>query len=316
MAGMTARRDPILVTGSHRSGTTWVGHVLTMSANVTSIHEPFNPKLAWSWLRHRPRDWFAFPGDMNASALTEDVTDIMRLRPPLLAMARRGSVRERLGCTRDARLAARGRLHHHRVLLKDPIAVFAAPWLAEHFDTTNVVLIRHPAVFASSLKRLHWEFDFRNFTRQPALMRGPLQHFRSEIEAAARTTLDVLDQAILLWRVINSVTLHYRERHPDWLVMRYEELAEDPVNVFAQVYADVGLTWTDAIAQRLEQETGMRQIVHVADHDKGGVHRYSRAAMWTWYERLSPSEVRRVRDGTRDIAGELYPADTWEPQEH
>src|SRR6056297_2610448 len=34
---------PILVTGSHRSGTTWVGRTLAMNQSVGYVHEPFRP---------------------------------------------------------------------------------------------------------------------------------------------------------------------------------------------------------------------------------------------------------------------------------
>src|SRR5215831_9468235 len=35
---------PILVTGAHRSGTTWVGRMLALAPGVGYIHEPFNPR--------------------------------------------------------------------------------------------------------------------------------------------------------------------------------------------------------------------------------------------------------------------------------
>ena len=34
---------PILVTGAHRSGTTWVGAMLALSPRIGLIHEPFSP---------------------------------------------------------------------------------------------------------------------------------------------------------------------------------------------------------------------------------------------------------------------------------
>ena len=35
---------PILVTGAHRSGTTWVGRMLALAPGVGYVHEPFSPK--------------------------------------------------------------------------------------------------------------------------------------------------------------------------------------------------------------------------------------------------------------------------------
>jgi len=37
-------KNPILVTGSHRSGTTWVGKILALSPEVGYIQEPFHPR--------------------------------------------------------------------------------------------------------------------------------------------------------------------------------------------------------------------------------------------------------------------------------
>jgi len=36
------RTRPILVTGSHRSGTSWVGQTLAQAPGVFYVHEPFN----------------------------------------------------------------------------------------------------------------------------------------------------------------------------------------------------------------------------------------------------------------------------------
>ena len=37
---------PILVTGAHRSGTTWIGKMLALAPGVGYIHEPFSPATA------------------------------------------------------------------------------------------------------------------------------------------------------------------------------------------------------------------------------------------------------------------------------
>ena len=37
---------PILVTGAHRSGTTWIGKMLALAPGIGYIHEPFSPVTA------------------------------------------------------------------------------------------------------------------------------------------------------------------------------------------------------------------------------------------------------------------------------
>lgn len=305
---------PILVTGSHRSGTTWTGRMLTLSGETFEVHEPFNPTIYRTWLRNRPKLWFQHINESNASVWEPEIARVLRLQPAALSIACRG--RSPKAVTRAAQIALgarRARRRGQRVLLKDPIAFFAAEWLAERFGTHNIVLIRHPAAFASSLKRLDWRFDFRNFTQQEHLLTGDLREFADEIVAAARQNMDVIDQSILLWRIFAARSLHYRRVHPHWTVVRYEDLASDPLAGFAALYARLGLTWSGDVQERVEKATGAGNVGEVPATERGGVHRHSAEAMWTWLERLTPNEVERVRDGTAQLASQLYSDNDWVP---
>jgi len=44
-------KSPILVTGMHRSGTTWVGRMLAASREAVYFHEPLNPDCSPALLR-------------------------------------------------------------------------------------------------------------------------------------------------------------------------------------------------------------------------------------------------------------------------
>jgi LPS sulfotransferase NodH len=48
-APVRVQQRPILVTGAHRSGTTWVGKMLALAAGTGYAHEPSSPLLH---LRH------------------------------------------------------------------------------------------------------------------------------------------------------------------------------------------------------------------------------------------------------------------------
>jgi hypothetical protein len=74
-------------------------------------------------------------------------------------------------------------------LIKDPIALFAAEWLADVFGVRVVVLIRHPAAFAASLKRLNWTHPFGDFLAQPLFMRDLLAPFEEDIRRFAAAEL-------------------------------------------------------------------------------------------------------------------------------
>lgn len=291
-----------------------MGRLLCLSGEAHGIHEPFNPRFPRSWLAPPPPTWFhhASPDD---SELQDQVADIVALRPPWRAMAARSaSPRHVAAVARDVVSARFARRRGARALLKDPIAFFSAEWLAARFDALPVVLVRHPAAFASSLLRLRWSFDFANLTRQPSLLEGPLAPFAAEIEAAARRgDLDLIDQAILLWRATAATALQLRYTHPDWTVVRYEDLAVNPVPALRGLYRDLDLRWSQRVAAGVVRYSGEQNRSEVARRDKGGVRRSSGEAMWTWRQRLTGDEIARVRDGTADVAAELYDDADWRP---
>lgn len=303
---------PILLTGSHRSGTTWVGRVLGLSGEVAGVHEPFNPGHRLSWLREPPEQWFQYVDEQNAARYRPSIEALVARREPVALHAR--SVRSPRDAAQNVRELGRSlvwRVQRRRLLMKDPIAFFAAPWLAGEFGMGVVVLIRHPAAFAGSLKKLGWTFDFTNFTAQPRLMDRWLSPFAAEIEAAAANPPDIIDQAILLWRGINSVALQYGAQHRDWAVLRYEDLAADPLGRFPDLYHRLGLAWSADVANKLTALTSSTNAGEVAAKDCMTVRRDARAAMWTWHQRLDPGEIDRIRDGTDDVAADLYPPADW-----
>jgi Sulfotransferase family len=305
--------SPILVTGSHRSGTTWVGDLLGRAAGVAPIHEPLNPVNRLSWLNVQPEYWFQHIDEVNAEQYRPAFERLLAMRPPLgrhLATVR--TPRNLAANVRELGLVVRGRSRTARPLVKDPIAFFAAEWLACTFNMQVVVLIRHPAAFAGSLKRNGWEFDFRNLTEQPRLVEAYLGAFAEEIAAAAARPPDLIDQAILLWRCINSVALRYRDRHSDWHVWRYEDVAVDPERATRALYEAVGLPWSDSCARYVRATSAADNPAEVAIPRTRDVRRDSAGAIWTWRDRLSTEEVERVRAGTADIACRLYSEDDWD----
>ena len=105
LTGMPDRR-PILVTGSHRSGTGWVGEMLAASPEprVAYIWEPFSP-LARPGICPAPFDrWFQYVAEENEVRSRQPVRDMLEyryhpgaeLRVDAVGQGRR-AVRPRLG---------------------------------------------------------------------------------------------------------------------------------------------------------------------------------------------------------------------------
>jgi len=311
-ASANARRNPILVTGSHRSGSTWVGRMLASSRTVRYLHEPFNPK--------------AFTPEVCGVRFEREFTHVCRenaepyrtgleacLRPRLLApwdsTATGSSPAAVVHRLRRLGRGALERLLDTRLLMKDPHAVFAADWLAESFDMDVVVLIRHPAAFAGSIKKAGWWFDFQQLLDQPLLMKRHLAGFRSEIERMTSHPGDLVDQAILLWNVIYHVVAGYRDSHPDWIFARHEDLSVDAVSAFGELFRRLGLEYT-ARARRTVADFSSASNPRER-HAESEIRRDSRSNIRNWEERLTVEEIERVRDRTREVAAVFYGEKDW-----
>lgn len=310
---MTAARPPILVTGTHRSGTTWVGQMLALSDGVHYVHEPFAPMHERAWVRRPPQARYAYRRATDGAwELDEDLDRIVRLRPSWVTIARRaGGLRNYARVGQEAVETAVARMRGARALIKDPFALLLAEWIADRSDAAMVVLVRHPAAFVSSVKRLNWRMDTSYLLQQPELMADHLEPFRAELERDSRRENDLVDHACLVWRTLNSIVYDYERRHPAWAVLRYEDLAEDPVDSFRHLYGDVGIDWSSTVERKILDQNAPRHGADVPAGSKGGTQRDSVRAMWTWTSRLTPAEAARIRRATSELGERWYPDEYW-----
>jgi Sulfotransferase family len=301
----------VLVTGAHRSGTTWVGRMLDLSPEVGYISEPFNPDHQPGICACRFPRWFQYVNRDNEDQFRPFLSAMLGFRYALLPQllhTRRLEDAEQL--VRDGMEFARARLRRARPLVKDPIAVFSSSWLASTFDMATIVLVRHPAAFANSLQRLHWSHPFGDFLAQPALMEEQLQDFEGEIRRMAAVEHHILEQASLLWRMIYSVLLKYRRVHPDWVFVRQEDLARDPIGGFAQIFDRLGLEYSERIQDAVRwYSSGPADLER--NPPAHAIRRDSRQTIQGWRQRLSPEERSRLRAGVEPLASAFYSGAEW-----
>jgi hypothetical protein len=301
----------VLITGAHRSGTTWVGRMIDLSPEVGYINEPFNP-------HHQPGIcacsfplWFQYVNRDNEHSFRPHLSATLAFRyraVAQLARTRRPADAQRL--FRDGLEFTRARLRRARPLMKDPIAAFSSSWLASTFDMATIVLVRHPAGFASSLKRLRWSHPFNDFLAQPALMEERLQGFEGEIRQMAKVEHDIVDQASLLWRMIYSVLFEYRGVHPDWIFVRQEDLARDPVGGFARIFERLGLRYSERIRHEVRWHSS-GSCDREADAGPYAIRRASEQTIHGWRQRLSSEEQLRLRTRLEHVANEFYAQSEW-----
>ncbi|WP_158090412.1 sulfotransferase [Mycobacterium sp. IEC1808] len=307
-------RKRILVTGAPRSGTTWTGRMIAHAPGMGYIHEPFTPENGDLCGFANPiRAKFQYITDENSHRFSRYLDDLVDFKYP---------VRTNLLHSRSVREAGRSllafaNLSTHRIrkdtaVMKDPHAVFSAPWLARQFGMNVVVMIRHPAALCSSLKILNWKFDFNHFLRQSQLMRETrLADFESEIRYFAEHEQEIIPVGALLWNCIYAVIDEYRTRHPGWLFLKHEELSLDPVGSFRKIYATLGLEFTAGVRTAIESSSGEQNPSEPQRGDEFSIRRNSKVNVSNWKSRLSDREILTIKERTSEVSRLFYSDLEW-----
>jgi hypothetical protein len=298
---------PILVTGSHRSGTTWIGRTISQHAGVRYVHEPFNVDYPNKDMGLELDTWFSrYQSSNQKEKIYTSFNNLLKSSPLEYAV----EVCKKTGINAKtpmlfgkhflSELFARP-----RILVKDPIALLSAGWLYETYDFQVIVMIRNPFAFVGSLKIAGWDFDFENLRKQKGLMAGPLNQFAEKVESmcAGRDDHDLIDRAALLWNILHFVILEYQSKY-QWLFVKHEDISINPESGFRQIFDYLGLEMNSKILKYIESYT--TQKYPEAATSTNYQPRDSKLCLHTWKNRLSDEEIERVNTATSDIASIIY----------
>lgn len=307
---MTIRQKPILVTGSHRSGTTWTGKMLAEAPRTAYIHEPFNinaSMLTENIFEH----WFQYVCEDNAYRYQKGLMNLINFHYPLrLSLTKAKTAKNIIKIAMNQGRMLYFRARNCTPIVKDPIAVFSAAWLAETFDMNVVVLIRHPAAFCSSLKIKNWKYDFSHFLNQPLVMSQYLSRFEDDIREYSANEVDIISQAILLWNCIHHTIGIYQNKHPEWMFVKHETLSSDPVSQFHRMYEFLGLEFTPEVKSSISESSGS----HNPTEQQSGSNEFirnSKENISNWKSRLTQDEIQRIKKETCEISELFYTESDW-----
>jgi hypothetical protein len=302
--------QPILVTGAHRSGTTWVGRMLSADRGTAYISEPLNVTHRRGVYGAKVEHWYQYITEENEENYLPAFQQLFNFRYHLFAEL--GSLRSQkdfLRMGRDLSIFLNGKLRDQRVLLKDPFAVFSTPWFAQKLNCKVVITIRHPGGFASSLKRLDWPFDFRDLLDQPMLMRDHLEADRAEMEKMSAD--DIVGQSALLWRMIYRSVHTTRSLFPDFKIFRHEDLSIDPIAGYKSLYESLGLSFDDKVRDTILNSSSSENPSKLGKNRTHSVKLDSRANLSNWKKILTPEEIIRIRKLTEDVSHFFYSDNEW-----
>jgi hypothetical protein len=292
----------------HRSGTTWVGRMLTLGGGIAYFSEPLNAYAPGPLISLTPAHQFQYIASENEGRFLKPFESLVALKYPwrneLAAIRTPRDVRRIVRRSRRFVQVSRG---SSRPLLKDPFAFFSIPWFVERLASTPVVVVRHPAAVASSMKRLGWVFDFKNLLGQPLLMDGLLAPYRHEIETLSRTPADSVTHAGALWRIMYETLPRFTDHFHNILVVRHEALSSSPVDQFEHLSRLLDLRFDGETAERIRGFTDGRNPTELDRGEPHSVRVNSHANIWNWQNRLTKEEINLVREATEGVVELYYP---------
>jgi len=237
-----------LVTGMHRSGTTIMAKILENYDNVSIIREPFNPVYG---LKDICCYWPNSITEISGVGVVE-LIDIM--------LSGWGRYSRRVDGDNIIKIAGRlifgGNLgidiykyivkklligDDVKALIKDPFLVLMSEQLSLR-GIKVVIMIRHPIAILQSVKRMEWIFDF------DMLCSGILTE---SDKVLIKNSTSESQNIMILWAIIYR-TVSLVKNLPNIMLVKHEDLCENPLGVISEVEKHIGLKRNTKVEEFIE----------------------------------------------------------------
>jgi hypothetical protein len=255
----------ILVAGTARSGTTWLGDLIASQIPCRILFEPFNPDLVPEYHNFRYFQYMR-PGSEN---------------PKFRAFARMvftGEIRNRWVDHQNEQIVSEYRL------IKEIRANLALKWLHDNFPEIPIIfLMRHPCAVVSSRMELGWatDSDIQPFLSQPDLV---ADHLCDQLEFIRNAKTEEEKHAII-WSISNLVPL--KQFQPGELkIIYYEHLCTQPEFVLPAIFTSMGQRYEVTAMDKINRPS---QTTRETSAVVNGKDRLS-----LWKQKLTPLQIDNI----------------------
>ena len=292
----------ILVTGSNRSGSTWVGRVISTNKKVDNIIEPLNFNRIKRYKQVDINYWYPKIIDSSPRSLKKEVKYLIEYYLDINYLSIFIQLLNRYeGHNLYKSFKKRWRRAGKPIkMLKDPTAIFSVPWLVKEFDLIPVIIIRHPAAYVLSIKEKGWWFDFDNLLKQSDFFSGELEHLKREVVNFKENEKErtIIENAALFWKIFYTQVKEYKMNYPNWYFITHEDLSVDPLNEFQNMFSYLGLEFNNDVRNYIKSST------HTLE---AGKHiRNSKENAIKWVHKLSDEEKELIFKITSPVAEVFY----------
>lgn len=299
----TSRIRGLVVSGMHRSGTTFIGEILRRYEGTSIIHEPFNQEYG---LAEVPS---VYPCDNEGAGETslQTIEQLLGGRAryvrhvpgdgPLKALARWLTGGRTAVDVTYYRLR-KGLGHPVLPVLKDPFQVLITRHLlAAGFGV--LVVIRHPAAIWKSIRRMGWHLDPGRLGCQELLHTDPVIQSLGDLHNAPEIV-----KFAALWRAIHRYVLE-TPQHDHLYILTHEELCMVPESFGQEIERRFGLYSGPRVVEYMNQSMGA-ELVAVTGNKLHEFKRNSKDLARSWVGNMEEEEEALLRRVTGDVVDEIY----------
>ena len=255
---MNKQNQHILVTGVPRSGTTFLGTILSLPKEVGYIREPFNRDFGLTGLEYQFPYLYSGMKDENMYRSMVEALFARRAEFKPLPITSANNIKQAAGRllfksgSNFSYVKSIANPMVQRYLLKDPMISLGSEYLHREYNMQVVVIIRKSLPNIASMRRVGVYHTIEGLLEQNPLYEEFLKPY---VSPYIGKQLEPLEQQALLWTAINAVLLEYIQRNPRFIVVFHHDLARKPVSVTKKIYQALGLDFTPAIARKIKDYT-------------------------------------------------------------
>ena len=130
--------------------------------------------------------------------------------------------------------------------------------------------------------------------------------FKEEISKAVDQKPGIIDQGILLWNIVNHKIIELKEKYPDWILVRQEDISMNPKAEFKEIFNKLTLDFTAEVKIYIESTTAVKDWEYTKYKGHHDFKRDSIRNLELYKKRLSKREREYIIERTKPLLGQLY----------
>ena len=306
------KTDTFLITGLHRSGTTYVGRILSLADSIVVLHEPFNPVFG---LEYAPPTYFYLSGNCSDSNIEEIIYKVKAYYGNFSKPAANNNrllykmIFSILGGKQHVKWHTLKIRNFFKILpeyiaWKDPFCTFMIDYFTRIQKMKSMVMVRHPCAHYYSVKKQNWYFDIDHITRQKKLINDFGTGIPKDYWEKAKND-NLLTSTALLWKLMSRLVTSANEANDNLLIVRHEDLCKDPTVEIDRICNHFGLKFSLPM-QKYIKITSTSSSAEASTGQVHGLNRDSKALINIWRENLSQDQQKALLQVVGDDIRPFY----------